>query len=462
MGKGELGMKLLIQFPTKQRPEKFKKYLLTYLDLLEDKKNYEIHVSCSKEDLTMNNEKMKNLISFFPKVSIDFTDIETKIQACNSGVKEKDWDIVLLASDDMLPVKKGYDNIIREEFKKHFPDGDGVLHFNDGYRGYKLNTLSIMDRKYYDRFGFIYDPVYKSFYSDNEFDSISKELDRKVYLDQVIIKHEHPGNTSEGVRDALHKENHKYVKEDRKTYEQRLKDRRGKGKKIISFSLYGDLSKYCIGAILNAKLQPKIYPGWTCRFYIHKPSVPSDIVKELEGLGCELIFKETNLGTEQGSYGRFWRYEILKDKSVARFIVRDTDSRLSMREKVCVDEWEESETGFHIIRDHKHHGSRIMGGMWGASFKVEVYYDRLLKRFRAKDGNGNGKNQKFLTQMIYPRIKNDVCIHDDRHFFKDEVVRNISHKKVNDSFIGEIIEIWKRKYLYPVVLIYYIVDTCFF
>jgi len=51
-------------------------------------------------------------------------------------------------------------------------------------------------------------------------------------------------------------------------------------KKIISFSLWGKKPFYTQGAIENVKLQPKIYPGWTCRFYVDE-SVPKEIREEL-------------------------------------------------------------------------------------------------------------------------------------------------------------------------------------
>lgn len=221
--KGGRNKKILIQFPTRQRPEQFKKYFLTYIDLLVDKSSYEIHVSCDTEDKTMNNDKIKKLISFFSRVSTTYNGNKSKIEAINKGVTERDWDILILASDDMFPLVEGYDNIIRKLFEEHFPDGDGVLHFNDGFQKEKLNTLCVIGRKYYNRFGYIYYPGYKSFYADNEFDDVSRKLDKRVYIDQVIIEHRHPGNYSGTERDGLYKRNARFAKEDQKIYNDRKK-----------------------------------------------------------------------------------------------------------------------------------------------------------------------------------------------------------------------------------------------
>ena len=214
-------MKLLIQFPTRQRPDKLLGYLFQYLNLMEDKKNFRVHISCDTDDLTMNNDKMKDLISYYPNTDISFNDNKSKIQAVNAGVSERDWEILILASDDMLPLVKGYDNIIRGLFSTHFPDGDGVLHFNDGHQGDRLNTLCILGRKYYDRFGYIYNPAYKSLFADNEFDEVSRILARRVYIDQMIIKHEHPDANKAVKWDDLYERNGIPLNEDCTAYNTR-------------------------------------------------------------------------------------------------------------------------------------------------------------------------------------------------------------------------------------------------
>jgi len=97
---------------------------------------------------------------------------------------------------------------------RYFPDTDGVLHFNDGIHGNMLNTLAILGKKYYDRFGYIYHPKYKSVYADNEFDLISRRLGKCRYFDQMIISHKR----KEIKKDRLHKINHRYVYHDKLKY----------------------------------------------------------------------------------------------------------------------------------------------------------------------------------------------------------------------------------------------------
>jgi hypothetical protein len=209
-------MKLLIKFPTRNRPDKFLNVLFTYIKFLDDKET-EIIISADNDDITMNNPIIRNVIERIPNVQIYFNDNKTKIEAVNADLKNINFDIVLLASDDMIPLVKGYDTIIKEKMKLHFPDTDGVLWFNDGYQGDKLNTLCILGKKYYNRFNYIYYPEYKSCWCDNEFMEVANKLKKQIYFNDIIIKHEHP-DYGHGERDIIHQLNYENVGYDNKLY----------------------------------------------------------------------------------------------------------------------------------------------------------------------------------------------------------------------------------------------------
>ena len=212
-------MKLIIKFPTRVRVRKFLNVLSKYVRLLEDKST-PIIVSCHSDDISMKEDFVTEVINQYKNVTLQFNNNNTKIEAINHNMGTLDFDIVLLASDDMVPHVKGFDTIIREKMLTHYPDTDGVLWFNDGYKGDKLNTLCILGKKYFDRFGYIYNPEYKSVWCDNEFMDISKLLDKVTYFDDVIIRHEHP-DWGFGSTDSIHMTNVKNESSDRATYEKR-------------------------------------------------------------------------------------------------------------------------------------------------------------------------------------------------------------------------------------------------
>jgi len=212
-------MKLLIKFPTRNRPNKFFNVLEKYISLLDDKTT-QIIVSCDIDDASMNEDYVKELIATYPNVQLYYGNNTSKINAINANLENIEFDIVLLASDDMIPKIKGYDTIIKNMMEKHYPDTDGVLWFNDGYQGDKLNTLSIMGKKYYDRFGYIYNPEYISVWCDNEFMDIANILGKQTYFNEVIIQHEHP-DWGYGARDVIHSLNANNEAHDRLLYQTR-------------------------------------------------------------------------------------------------------------------------------------------------------------------------------------------------------------------------------------------------
>ena len=185
-------MNLLIKFPTRSRRVKFFEVLDLYYKNINNINLTEFCISIDEDDLSMNNEEVLSILDGYENLSYFIGNSKSKIAACNSDVDEmEDWDIVMLASDDMIPKIKGFDDIIRENMEKYYPDTDGVLWFFDGNRR-DLNTLCILGKKYYDRFGYIYHPGYKSFYCDDEFTKVANKLKKQTFIEQVIIKHEHP------------------------------------------------------------------------------------------------------------------------------------------------------------------------------------------------------------------------------------------------------------------------------
>ena len=128
-----------------------------------------------------------------------------------------------------------------------------------------------------------------------------------------------------------------------------------KGKRenrVISMSLYGSNPRYTRGAIENAKLVDKVFPGWKLRIYISNTSnlaVPHDIVHQLKTLNVSLVFVDPSSTVIKPA---LWRFLVANDVTVDRFIVRDADSRLISRDATEVERWIQSGKAFQCIRDH--------------------------------------------------------------------------------------------------------------
>lgn len=223
---------ILFKFATRGRSDKFRNQLDKYCDFLSGELNVTFVVSMDLDDRTMNNDDMKWWLSpangkhynvAKEKVSIDYYygNSKTKIQAINADMQNyRNFKILVNLSDDMTVVEKGYDKIIYDDMLKYFPDFNGALHYNDGRAGQRLITLSVMGKPLYDYFGYVYHPSYISVFCDNEFHESVYSLNKAVYIDRVIIKHEWVDYTG---KDKLHIRNESFYKKDHANYERRKK-----------------------------------------------------------------------------------------------------------------------------------------------------------------------------------------------------------------------------------------------
>ena len=204
-------------------------------------------------------------------------------------------------------------------------------------------------------------------------------------------------------------------------------------KKLITFSLWGDNPKYTVGAVKNAILAKTIYPEWICRFYTGL-SVPLEIIEEL--MSHDNV--EVIMMNEQGNWsGMFWRFYPASEDDVDVMISRDCDSRLSMREKVAVDEWLESDNGFHIMRDHPWHGTHILGGMWGTKKGVLSEMKNMIDNYTK--GEFWQVDQNFLSRVIYPIVKDNIFVHDEYHNYNEDK-RKFPTERINKEFVGDVFD----------------------
>jgi len=199
--------------------------------------------------------------------------------------------------------------------------------------------------------------------------------------------------------------------------------------KLISFSLWGTDLKYLQGAVKNAELAQEIYPDWVCRFYVGS-SVPYPFILKLQSMNNVQVVEKPSFGDWKGMY---WRFEPASENDVEVMISRDTDSRLSYREKAAVDEWINSDKGFHIMRDHPWHKFPVLGGMWGAKKGAIPDMSRLINTFSQEDKYGT--DYEFFAQEIIPLIKENVLVHDE--FFEGKRFPTVRH---GFDFVGRVFD----------------------
>jgi hypothetical protein len=210
--------------------------------------------------------------------------------------------------------------------------------------------------------------------------------------------------------------------------------------RIISFCLFGNHPMYLIGAVENSRLFSKIFPGWSCRFYV-SDEIPAAVVEELRGNGATVTIRQ-----RQRKYDAlFWRFYPAAEKTLDALVVRDVDSRLSEREYLAVEDWLQKGKGLHVIRDHPNHIAPIMAGMWGCRGGVLADIHELIHLWTSlHSGDAYGTmearncDQVFLFEMVYRRMRDDVLIHSEFIRFEGEDAQFLPGARKGLEFIGQV------------------------
>jgi hypothetical protein len=216
-------------------------------------------------------------------------------------------------------------------------------------------------------------------------------------------------------------------------------------KKVISFSIYGDNPKYTIGMLKNLELSKVVYPDWTVFIY-YNSTVPLEMIEKYKEFdNCELFNMDGyNLP------GMFWRFLTHDKEDVERFISRDADSRISMREKLAVDEWIESGKTLHIIRDHPNHGIPIYGGLFGLIRDIHFNLENEMIKWlvdKNKDLFAHNVDTFFLENIIYNRFLPDVNMISHNSFHSHFPNSRPFPTPLEDfKFVGEVYDQYDNRY----------------
>jgi hypothetical protein len=169
--------------------------------------------------------------------------------------------------------------------------------------------------------------------------------------------------------------------------------------KIISLSVWGDNPRYIIGANRQYELAKQYYPDWEFRIY-------TDDKNKFSNLTDANIIEVTD-----GTYGMFWRFRAMFESEDNIVIVRDSDSRITVREQIAVNEWLDSKYAFHTFRDHEAH---FEFPIIGCAFGYKGMFGKAIEDFMhsyAAQLNYYAGDQIYLRDIIWPLIRNDVLIH---------------------------------------------------
>jgi glycosyltransferase involved in cell wall biosynthesis len=105
--------------------------------------------------------------------------------AINSAAKTSTGKVIIVISDDFEALPDWDLKIAEATAGKT----DWILKTQDGTQGWMI-TLPIMDRAYYNRFGYVYNPIYRHMFADTEMTCVADLTGKKIVSD-LQFKHNH-------------------------------------------------------------------------------------------------------------------------------------------------------------------------------------------------------------------------------------------------------------------------------
>lgn len=203
-------MKILYKFATRSRPEKAAAVIQNIL-MNAEHAEFSVLMAIDSDDSTMADFVLQN------GVEAAYGTSKSKIEAINRDIPADGWDILINVSDDQLFTVKGFDLDILIAMGNNT---DQFLHFPDGFVNERLCTMTIIGKKYYDRFGYVYHSDYASLWCDNEAQEEAIRLGCYKYVDKHIFIHNHPAWIG-GKVDAQLEHTQKFYRQDERTYNKR-------------------------------------------------------------------------------------------------------------------------------------------------------------------------------------------------------------------------------------------------
>lgn len=169
---------ILFNFASRSRPEKFNKLV------------NQIHEYCTQPFTILakidDDDPTRGMYDLSRVIPVSGSS-SSKIHAINRGIFPTGWDIIVDISDDFVFTRPGFDMLIRE----HCGPND-VLHFPEPFAKDRIIIMAVMGNEYYNRFGYIFNPVYMSLFCDDELTAVAKANGAYKFINEDIFRHEHP------------------------------------------------------------------------------------------------------------------------------------------------------------------------------------------------------------------------------------------------------------------------------
>ncbi len=209
-------MKISIIHPSRSRINMAQQTVLKWLMRASDKNSLEYILS-----LDLSDPQLPAYQDVFGSpVKVVVHENTSAIEAINNAAKVAEGDILIVVSDD-FDCPNNWDKLLMEAIGDKT---DFVAKTNDTLQPWII-TLPIMDRAYYNRFGYVYNPEMVHMFADTEMTHVADLLDRKITL-PIVFPHNHYA-TGINKKDAINDKNDATWNQGEAVYLRRVKENFG-------------------------------------------------------------------------------------------------------------------------------------------------------------------------------------------------------------------------------------------
>src|SRR5579885_2311868 len=115
---------------------------------------------------------------------------KTCVAGWNAAAAKTTGKVIIGVADDFMP-PHNWDTLLLSLEPKGWIDGEYVVKTDDGYV-HNIFVLSILTRKRYERFGYLFYPKYLSIFCDTEFGEAAMKDGVVIDANHLLFEHQHP------------------------------------------------------------------------------------------------------------------------------------------------------------------------------------------------------------------------------------------------------------------------------
>jgi hypothetical protein len=183
-------LKFSLLHPSRSRPTKSFDATQKWI---QNASSTDFEVIVSIDDNDPHRDQYLAIYSNVPKAKVIINKNRSAVDAINNAAKESIGEILIVVSDDTGCTNQ-WDTIISKATEGH---SDYILKVYDGVQKWII-TMPIMDREYYNRYGFVYYPAFKHMFVDTFLTHQADALKKVIWRNDITIPHHHYSVTKSG------------------------------------------------------------------------------------------------------------------------------------------------------------------------------------------------------------------------------------------------------------------------